>query len=150
MSQDFNPNDLEVKAPDVSMKWHKFLIYFLIWVWIVFGVYNGIQDLQFAAHYDLSQIPGGFIIPLQGIGLLVAAVFAIKVWNDLRNLRGKAPKELSTYFIICLCCDALTVLFCIINSVPMDSTKLYPIAANVGALFWYRKYYNARDAYFVN
>ena len=150
MGDSYNTSTEQVQLPDISMKWHKFLINFLIWVWVVFDIYNANQDYQAIKMLgeNLNQLKAGVLLPVQTVLFVVSAIYTIKVRFDLAKFKKKAPGELQIMFILTMVINAITIILYSLNEIPMDSSLATNFVMNISGLLFYRRYYNLRDQYF--
>ena len=93
------------KQPKFHEWFHKFMIYFAMWVFPVIGVIEGIQYIGFAVENSVSN--KGIIIILSA-GLILASLFCIKARFDLAAFRRIAIKE-----ILWVCLVAAATVFLI-------------------------------------
>ena len=150
MGDSYNTSTEQVQLPDISMKWHKFLINFLIWVWVVFDIYNASQDYQAIKMLgeNLNQLKAGVLLPVQTVLFVISAIYTIKVRFDLAKFKKKAPGELQIMFILTMVINAITIILYSLNEIPMDSSLATNFVMNISGLLFYRRYYNLRDQYF--
>ena len=166
------PQNPEKLYPGLSLEWHRYLVKFLIWFWIVVCfIYSAtllfpwIQNsLDFVLGVDevvFGPVFPGPITLAFAAGFLFEGAFLLKVRHDLKRMRRKAPKELSVAFLIAFWLHGLVFL----ASVLQDSIRfwplllvsgiayvnsLFPAVASLAARTWYRRYYNTLDLYFMN
>jgi len=130
-----------------GMKWHKFLIYFSLWLQAVLNAVFGIMGLSTAIdppgryrHSHSDMVP---FMAMLGIVFLVLAVLTIVARFKLAGFRSGAPKFL---LIVQLVTSVATGIFMIIdvdaNIMSIFSGMIVP------AITYY--YYTKRNELFVN
>ena len=126
------------------MKWHKFLIYFQLFLAAILNALNGIG--YFAAFFsDRSAI---YIF--RGVLCVVTAVLAIYVRFRLAGFHKNAPRVYSIFL-------GITCALQIISLIDSFGTGIYAVSSAVGALFagvlmlvLNSIYYSKRADLFVN
>ena len=141
----------EIQHPDLPMKWHKFMIYFVMWFWVLVGIVNLVDVYPFLLG-DRSGYPfdAKGLLWLFFVGEAVVTIYTLKVRFDLAGLKAKAPKELSYIYIANAVLIFLMILFCNSNHLEVQSQSYTQIILNACLFFSCRKYYLARDYLFVN
>lgn len=140
------PAQNSTQAPDPSqykMGWHKWLIYFVLWLWMLIDFANGISCMEYAQYVN------EFLIII-GLAYLVLAVADVVVRFRLAKFKQGAPKQL---FYLTLCSVAVELLFYImISSSPYFRTNgnewgmlVFRIAFAIGN----HRYYASRSDLFV-
>ena len=132
------------------MKWHKFLIYFQLFVAAILNVLNGVQ--YFAA---LFSDPDGFgtwsaVYIFYGMVSVVLAVLAIYARFRLAKFRKNGPKM----YILFLC---ITCVLGVLNLISVMGSEIYVVSSVVRSLFTNglmlvltNIYYKKRADLFVN
>lgn len=92
------------RQPKFHEWFHKFMIYFAMWVFPVIGVIEGIRYIGFAVENSVSN--KGIIIILS-VALILASLFCIKARFDLAAFRRVAIKEI---LWVCLAAGATVFL----------------------------------------
>ena len=110
------------------MKWHKFLIYFQLFVAAILNLFNGVQ--YFAG---LFSDPDGFgtwsaIYIFYGVVSVVLAVLAIYVRFRLAGFRKNGPKM----YILFLC---ITCVLGVLNLISVMGSEIYLVSSAVSSLF---------------
>lgn len=152
MSQNSNYQD---QTPDMPMKGHKFLIYFWLWFLAAVALIQGYSNITSLGEIQQSgyadAIQGLPLVYLQTALLFILGLYLIKVRFDLAKFKASAPGSLSKALILTACVGLITVIFMVMNNIPSESNSEYigPII-NIFTMLSYRRYYNARDKYFVN
>ena len=134
-------------AMNHGMKWHKFLIYFSIWVSAIYNLYLGLAYLYFGSDSPVYYCIGGIGIDLrvifQGIGLVACGVYLIAVCFKLAKFKKGAPNHL----LLAQLASALsTTLFMMREMDASFSIFLY----NLPVIVVNRCYYGKRAKRFVN
>ena len=140
------PAQNNAQAPDPSqykMGWHKWLIYFILWLWMVIDASNGITCMQYA------QYASGFLVVI-GLAYLAMAVVDVVVRFQLAKFKEGAPKML---LYLTLSSVAVELLFYItISSSPyftVDSSAATMIVARIAFAIGNHRYYASRSDLFV-
>ena len=141
----------EIQHPDLPMKWHKLLIYFMMWLWVLAGIVN-IADIYPFLLGDQSQVPlqAKGILWILFLGEILVAIYTVKVRFDLAGLKAKSPRELSYIYIANAALILLMIIFYNSNNIEVPSQNYTQIIINACLFFACRKYYLARDYLFVN
>lgn len=133
------------QAPDPSqykMGWHKWLIYFILWAWMVVDAANFVSCMEYANYI-------GFLGVI-GIAYLALAVADVVVRFKLAKFKEGAPKML---LYLTLCSVVVEFLFYVtISSSPyftVDSNAGVMIAARIGFAIGNHRYYASRSELFV-
>ena len=110
------------------MKWHKFLIYFQLFLAAILNLFNGVQ--YFAG---LFSDPDGFgtwsaIYIFYGVVSVVLAVLAIYVRFRLAGFRKNGPKM----YILFLC---ITCVLGVLNLISVMGSEIYLVSSAVSSLF---------------
>lgn len=146
-------NSYQSNLPDMPMKAHKFLIYFWLWLLAIIAVVSACQNISALGQlqqYDTSAIKGMPLVYLQTVLLFIEAIYLIKIRFDLAKFKAGAPKALSIGLVILMCVNLINVVFFIMNNIQVETSVLTAPVANIATMLYYRRYYNARDQYFVN
>lgn len=126
-------------APQFPMKWHKFMIYFVLWINALGFFANGVT---YASSANLSGSLGLFA--LIDFALAAACVY---VRFQLAGLRQGAPKKL---LILLVCCVAMSVMEYLIVSLFTEDTTLTWLISSLGQMLYNWRYYASRQELFVN
>ena len=156
---DFNNNS----APDLPMKWHKFLAYFALWAGALYNLgqagmlMNGMhygsennRDMVYSAYSGLKSID-----MIAALGYAAAAVFAIYTAIQLIKFKQNAPKKLMILYVITTAVPIIYVLMASSSTgLPtaelMDSSVYYSVIGCAVGLIICKIYYDKRMHYFIN
>lgn len=124
-----------------KLGWHKFLIYFLLWVTGVLNIAAGMTWFQLA-DYGMEYL-------LIGAAEVILGIFVIYVRFPLAKFKRGAPQKLIIAYA------ATTVINVIVLMVELSlgvdiSTSVAPIAWGVVVIFYSWRYYSSREELFVN
>ena len=131
-----NPSPNKVKDianPDnYSLKWHKWMIYFVMWFWALINVAN------FRNLLDIRQ-------PVLGILFLLVAAFQIYTRFQLARFKKGAYEKL----MVCL------IINCVVAAINLtqpleNNTGAGQLGISIGWLIANWRYYTNRKALFVN
>ena len=149
MSENYQSN-----IPDMPMKGHKFLIYFWLWLLALLAVGGGVSNIRYLGALQsagfLEQLKGVPLIYLQTGMSFILAIYLIKVRFDLARFKASAPKSLTRALVLTAAVNLINVIFASMNNVPIESSMYMAPIMNIATMLCYRRYYNARDQYFVN
>jgi len=148
-------------APEVSMKWHRFLVAFALWASAALFVINGLRLLT-GGHYgdgDMAAMVYARFGSLKTVdslfGLLdiALAAYAIYVRFQVAGFREGAPSKLTALYALNLISNlGYLAAFAATVQAPlaqiMDSTTVSAIVANAVMLFANRAYYKKRSHLF--
>ena len=147
-------NNYQSNLPDMPMKAHKFLINFWLWFLALAAVVSAVQNISAIGDIERAgaakYIKGMPLVYLQTVLLFGCAIYLIKVRFDLAKFKSTAPKSLSTALIVMFCINLITVVFGAMNGAQMEGSNYTAPLMNLATMLYYRRYYNARDQYFVN
>ena len=96
---------MDAQQPKFHEWFHKFLIYFALWMFAAFAVLNSIKYIMDCREdgYDGSDF---VLILIVNVLIIAVGFFIIKARFDLAAFREKAPKELLiafvTWAVLCL------------------------------------------------
>jgi len=79
------------KQPRYAMYFHKFMIFFALWVFAAFAAWKGVWAIRFTLENGVSN-PATVIIP--GALLILLGMFLIKARFDLAAYRASVPVEM--------------------------------------------------------
>lgn len=153
------------ETPIYSMKWYKFLIYFLLFftavIDITYGINyisGGIYELQSKFKVTADGVYRTFGMGLKitdviyGVALIGLGIFAILTRRDLKKFKSSGPKKLITLYVSSLVVNTLcTILACIIignGSVIVQNISDF-IASAISIYINYT-YFSRRASLFVN
>ena len=161
---DRNQESNATNAQSYPLKWHKFLIYFGLWVGALYGGlysawrlfsgtiygYSGEAASVYAVFPDMKTVDCVF-----GVLYLLYAAFAIYTRFQLAGFRAEAPGKLTIMYVFSL---ALQLIYMGVTSFVsgIGITELFGsnVAASlIGAMVGIvinRAYYSKREALFVN
>lgn len=131
--------------PKLHEWFHKFMIYFALWVFPLIGIIEGIWYINYA---DENNAENKIIIIILSALLILASLFCIKVRFDLAAFRRIAIKEL---LWVCLAAGALVFL---INFLMERNGAIDDMRKGWGGLivavwgFAVYRYYNERSGLF--
>lgn len=150
---------------DFGMKWHKYLIYFSLWIEALRLVVTGVQyvtGLVYGANGEAGYIyqlfPGLKTIDIvMGLVAILLGVYIIYVRFQLAGYKIGAPKKLSmayflTFIILCaylLAMNAITGGEIEWGEV-FDMETIIGLISGVAIMFINKVYYDKRAALFVN
>lgn len=147
-------SEYQSNLPDMPMKGHKFLIYFWIWAQALLGVSNtlgNIQEINSINEAGVAEyIKGMPLYYMQTALLIILVLYLIKVRFDLAKFKAGAPKALSIALIMMAVVNLIYVVLYSMNNQPIASNAYSIPIVNLMTMVYYRRYYNARDQYFVN
>lgn len=156
----YTPADRGYTAPAkvYKMGWHKFLIYFSLWVGALANLASGIQAIT-GAQYDgaanrvyLMYDGLQFADIAYGILLVGLAVLAIVTRYQLARFKRTGPKLLTVLYAGLVIVQVLYILAAgLITGMNFFETSLISnIAASIAVIFINLKYYSNRASLFVN
>lgn len=146
--------------PELSMKWHKFLICFSLWAGAVLNVLNGVMvmtGMQYDgraemvyAHFDGLQL----VDILYGVLLLAAAVYGIVVRFQLAGYKASGVSGLTKLYGLVI---GIEVFYAVFAGVmlgmdmmgEMMGTLVRSVAPMAVMLFVNRSYYKKREHMFM-
>ena len=144
--------------PEPGLKWHKFLIYFFLWVRAADILYTGYMELTGRSYGNPNEVyvtyPGLKIPDMAfGIAILALGVFTIYTRFQLARFKVGAPSKLTIIYVLDLVLSLLLVVTAI-NHIPfgdyMDKRLLPPLLGNVVTTVINIIYYNKRRHLFIN
>ena len=121
--------------PDFPMKWHKFMIYVVLWANAALNAVEGAVLMSYA-----GQAP---VMAVLGIACIALAGWAVYVRFQLAGLRAGAPKKL----LIFLVANAALSLLSALGSGGGQAGSVAGVVANA---IWNWRYYTSREELFVN
>ena len=146
--------------PERPMKWHKFLIYFLLWFSAIANIVSGFQAIsgsQYGASANrvYSNFPGLKTIDIIfGLFVLFIAVFTIVTRFKLAGFKADGPKYLILVYIMSAAVSIVYILAVIANTpLTMGDFGSQLIGQIIGPVIMVainRTYYNNRADLFVN
>ncbi len=163
--QSQSPSPITDPFGGVSMKWHKFLAYFLIWAGSASNAVSGIFSLfglQYGAEKDLVYL---FFPALRttdmifGLLTLGCAAFGFYAAYRLLKLKKGAPRLLTYLYAAVAVVSFLFVVatLSILSrySAPADATDVWSrtigsVAGSIAMIFINRSYYKKRVQFFIN
>ena len=142
---------------DMPMNWHKFLIYFSLWIAAVIRALDGLQLLTgtfYGPNNEAEQVYGIFsnlknVDMIFGVIMLAVAAFLIYTRFQLARFREGAPNKLTLVYVLQLAVP-LGYAFAVAGIVKMSISEimnpqdLSSIAVHVVMIFVNRVYYNKR------
>ena len=151
---------------DYPMKWHKFLVYFALWLGVAMNAYRGVQCLE-GKQYDSSGLGARLVysvLPsmktadkLLGIALIVLAVVGGIAAVRLLKLRAGAPGWLTALYAANLAVGIGYIIMVIsaVSGYKVDTTELIEqsVLSTLISLIMIvinRIYYKKRADLFVN
>lgn len=124
-------------APVFPMKWHKFLIYFALWLNGILNMLGGLALLSLISENGLYGVIGAIMIAL--------GAYTIYVRFQLAGLRSGAPKKL---LILLGCTFAINVLNVLGSGLQENNVPALVSSLAMMAYSW--RYYSSRAELFVN
>ena len=124
-------------APVFPMKWHKFLIYFALWLNGILNMLGGLALLIMISENGLYGAIGAVML---GLG-----AYTIYVRFQLAGLRSGAPKKL---MILLGCTFAINVLNALGTGV--QSSNIPVLSGSLASMLYSWRYYSSRAELFVN
>ena len=163
---DYNSNENNYNTqPDMPMKWHKFLIYFGLWLGAIGGIGNGIMMLT-GAHYTqqggspemvYSRFPGLKTVDvLFAIIYIGVAIWAIYTRFQLAGYKAGAPGKLLALYIMSFAMGIIyaivgaSVIHVSVSTVLSGSSIIGSIVGTIVAVVINNIYYGKRAHLFVN
>ena len=160
---DFSKDSMDsqvLPSPDMPMKWHKFLIYFLLWVSAVTFAFQAYQYLTGNVHQGNRALVYSYYSGMQAADIMLGLVFAglagyaVATRMALANYKAAGPGHLIRMYVINLAAQLLYVLFVSAVTHISFSTLLYnswgSVFGAVLGIFLHRIYYAKRAHLFVN
>ncbi|MBQ4435465.1 MAG: hypothetical protein II879_05155 [Clostridia bacterium] len=156
----YNGSPSGASPENFKLKWHKFLIWFALWMGALGNAVNAIGLIGGTAYVDQSEeIYAAFerlrVIDLVwGIVLLGLSAYMIYVRFQLAGFRIDAPKKLSILYVANLVCSLGYLLA--VSSVTHLSLRTImseitvTLIGSILMLFINQNYYNKRLELFVN
>ena len=149
--------------PKQTMKWHKFLIFFSLWVSAAVNAFNAVQ-LFTGMHYGSAQDARMIYLYFDGLkaldmGIAVVyigiAVYTIIARFALAQYRADGPKKLTNvYALNMLASIAYPLLIVLVTGLEysevMDSSTVRSLIISAGMISYNKKYYKEREYLFVN
>ena len=145
MSEERDPNQqpIIIDQPELSMKWHKFLVNFALWLGAAISIGVGILWLtRLGSSYDEDKA----LVAVCAIAQIALGIYGVKVRFDLALFKKSGPRAL---FILYIVTAAVTVLFLALTGETL-ANNVGQVIAPIGWAFVNRQYYNKRDHLFVN
>ena len=149
--------------PGYSMKWHKFLIYFSLWLSAVVNSVNAIRAFNGSIYGSSSRAelvylayPGMKAITLiYGVALLGLAVLAIATRFALAGYKANGPRLLIILYILNLVVGlGFLILASMVSHIPFsnlaDASTWASIIISIIMIAANKTYYDKRDSLFVN
>lgn len=127
----------QVPAAQFPMKWHKWLIYFVLWVHAVINTINA------AAYCSYISVSGRAL--LFAVVYFALAAFAVYARFQLAKFRRGAPKKLLVYLLCDIACSV--VVAALAGTLANSASHIGIVGAQV---LWNWRYYSSRDELFVN
>ena len=124
-------------APVFPMKWHKFLIYFALWLNGILDILSGLALLIMISENGLYGAIGAVML---GLG-----AYTIYVRFQLAGLRSGAPKKL---MILLGCTFAINVLNAL--GTGLQSSNIPVLSGSLASMLYSWRYYSSRAELFVN
>ncbi len=146
-----------------SMKWHKFLIYFSLWLGAVtnaIAAFSYFSGSVYGSSGEASMVYSHFtglktIDMLFGAALIAVAVFSIVTRFALAGYKAAGPKMLMGFYAINA---VLSIVYLVVASVVtgiafgelIDSSTISSLVTSVAMVFVNKAYYDKRAELFVN
>lgn len=127
----------QASAAQFPLKWHKWMIYFVLWAHVLINVVNGATYCSYIGIADLAILFAAVYFAL--------AVFAGYTRFQLAKFRKGAPKKLLIYL---LCSLALSVFEVWMAGAMAESAGSIGIV--LAQVLWNWRYYASREELFVN
>lgn len=153
--------DAQNPKPEFGMKWHKFLIYFSLWVGAVMNAvsalmmitgehYGGNRDVVYSVYPSMKTVDVIF-----GLMLIVVSVYMIYTRFQLAGFRTGAPKKLNWVYALSLTFSLLYLAVAAgVIGLPlgdmMDSDTWATILTSIAMMVVNSVYYGKRSELFVN
>ena len=159
---DYNPYNPSTNPSSYPMKWHKFLIYFALWLSALSWIRNGFTFLN-GSHYD-NEVERNLVYAVFAnlksldtvMALLSFGVAALAIWTrfSLAGYKQRGPKLLMTLYGVNGIFDLLyTVLASSITGLPfsdlIDASVFIAVIVAVIMIFVNKAYYDNRAALFI-
>ncbi len=153
--------ELFAKPEQYPMKWHKFLIYFSLWVSALVTLsaagqffsgshYNGLADAVYAKYGSSLKT----LDLLMGMASIFLAVWAIYTRFQLAGYKSGAPAKLMLLYAISLIVSVLYMIFaCSISGLSFSALLEDSVGTLIGnglMMFINKVYYDKRSVLFVN
>ena len=153
--------ELFAKPEQYPMKWHKFLIYFSLWVSALVTLsaagqffsgshYNGLADAVYAKYGSSLKT----LDLLMGMASIFLAVWAIYTRFQLAGYKSVAPAKLMLLYAISLIVSVLYMIFaCSISGLSFSALLEDSVGTLIGnglMMFINKVYYDKRSVLFVN
>lgn len=153
------------QAPEMPMKWYKFVIYFQLFANAVVNVVNAIPVFTGSLYgadsdYIYNMVSGLKILDLvYGAGMIAVAVLAIVARNQLKHFSAKGP---ATYYKVLILSMVLAAGYTMLSSMVISGSALGPyyepqyttmvssLASSLIMLFCNKTYFGKRAHLFVN
>lgn len=146
-----------------SMKWHKFLIFFSLWLGALLSIFNGAQ-LFTGMHYGSAgdaRMVYLYFDGLKAIDIAMGAVavgiavYAIMTRFALAKYQAKGPRMLTTLYVLNLAHSLIyPLLVSVVCGMEMsevfDSSTAGSLAGSVAMIFANKNYYAKRAHLFIN
>lgn len=153
----------EQYSESTNMKWHKFLIYFSLWLSAALSVFNAVQmftGMQYGSAGDAQMIYMYFsglksIDIIMGIVSVGIAVYTIMVRFALARYQAKGPRMLTTLYVLNMAHSVIYSLLisfvCGIEIAELfGSSEISSIVSTFFMIYINKTYYGKRDYLFVN
>ena len=123
-----------------KLGWHKFLIYFSLWLSALINIGTAIMLLQYSQYSTYFAVLG-----LLGLAI---GIFAIYVRFQLAKFKKGAPKKLLALYII----DAsIGIIALLINlGAGVYDNNSASLVVSIAMVFINWRYYSSREALFIN
>jgi len=153
--------ELFAKPEQYPMKWHKFLIYFSLWVSALVTLsaagqffsgshYNGLADAVYAKYGSSLKT----LDLLMGMASIFLAVWAIYTRFQLAGYKSGAPAKLMLLYALSLIVSVLYMIFaCSISGLSFSALLEDSAGTLIGnglMMFINKVYYDKRSVLFVN
>lgn len=146
--------DEQNRMPELPMKWHRFLISVGVWLLIVMVVLGAREVNEknefFAAHGLIAKDKLVLAEGVNTVGTLGFIVLTVRAFLLLRKRSRKGPGALSLALAVGSLAEFASGYF--VTMANARGTEVYYLIGMVLAVLILpcRRYYNARDSYFIN
>lgn len=150
-------------APEYPMKWHKFLIYFSLWLGAVLNLSSAVQYFTgslYGGEYEAQLVYAFFdglkaIDTLMGVVLIVIAVLCIITRFALAGYKASGPKLLFGMYLANVVVSILYII--IVSGITelgfgdlMNGSVAGSLIGSIAMAFINKVYYGKRAELFVN
>lgn len=132
-----------------KLGWHKFLIYFGLWVAGLLDIASGIQNVRLSSQLMQYLQTYGALFLILGAAAIVLGIFLIYVRFQLARFRKNAPKKLLIAIVIGLITSLVALATGLSLGADMSDSAGAIIGEGVG-LFVCWRYYSSREELFIN